>query len=1122
MKIIKNLILLLALVLGWGNFSFFGGKSLAQIDSNPANKLTEVEIKQESLRTTTQRVNNQLTFIIEEFERNGIGGEDLQVLKSLQSVLGQLSEKEMARIIALLQEAKVLDNPNVSQQRLLEAFAGQKSIMIKLKQLLDEFKRQKELYELSILFNRLAEKQNANLKEAVALEPILQGRTIDKLTEPQKVPLQVQATEQESIKAETLLGLEKLEKIAAEEFTKTTEQAINALNLVTNNNLKMALTEAIEDLRMARLYSAIGNEKRIRDTLRELARQLIPPAETTEALRQALRELENLIAEQKSVLKQTEDLKQNSRTLDNNKEIAARQLELSDRADTLRQMLKNTAPAVAENLKDSINKMQETHAVLNSNEGRWRAADAIGKEKDALKGLEKAKDELEKQVAAIEGEKAKPADPISQLKDLIGRVENLLGEQTNLTKSASDFERNNQIGSRGNELAQKQGEIKRATQEAQADSSPVSPKAAEELSKAAEQMGRAEKSLARGKNDPFSQNYAAESLKRAAQELKQALAEKEKAKEEVAAIDKALEKLSDVIKEQQDTGKETTLAAAKPQMTDPQKMKALAQKQAGTANKTSGLRSEIPQSVPAASQALSQAADNMREAAGALSQSKPSQAMPPQASALDNLYKAKDAMENRAAELKQQLGMPVASPQELAKAEELINQAQEQLNSALNELMPAGIIDELMKRQKELAGNIGKIKSQINKEGNKGSAEKNQKQSETGIPSGILDKAEKSAAEAAKKLASADVREAVNAMRESENALKEAGKSAKPQGQSSPQQSQATKPSQHSPATEPSQQSPAEKLSQQSSEASRGESSRGESLGNQNLGTGKGQSGENQAANSNGQSPSQGGKGSQADNNQSAAQQSVAGNNTGEKIPTIQELGEEQGEIRELAEQYLNMIEPSLNKALAKAAQNLNSASAVIGTLSATASGMPQGAREPLRKANSELMNATGKAAAQNPAGARQHAQSAQEALAKAEAALALATSGQPSQMAANQESGENQSGGQNRGQSNSNAQSGNPNTGQGKDGNVSGMGSSQQRAAGQMGRSQGTSGNWYGPGGDKGQRMFAEGAGKFIGLPQREREAIMQSQAEKYPPDYASFIEQYMKNLSDEAVPKK
>jgi hypothetical protein len=123
--------------------------------------------------------------------------------------------------------------------------------------------------------------------------------------------------------------------------------------------LKVILQEVIEDLKVARLYSAIGNEKKIRDTLREIASALIPAADATEAIQRALRELENLISEQKAIVKQTEELKQNNKTQDKNKEIAARQLDLSDRTDWLKEQIKNNAPQAASNLKESINKMQE-------------------------------------------------------------------------------------------------------------------------------------------------------------------------------------------------------------------------------------------------------------------------------------------------------------------------------------------------------------------------------------------------------------------------------------------------------------------------------------------------------------------------------------------------------------------------------------------------------------------------------------------------------------------------------------------------------------------------------------------------------------------------------------------
>jgi len=39
----------------------------------------------------------------------------------------------------------------------------------------------------------------------------------------------------------------------------------------------------------------------------------------------------------------------------------------------------------------------------------------------------------------------------------------------------------------------------------------------------------------------------------------------------------------------------------------------------------------------------------------------------------------------------------------------------------------------------------------------------------------------------------------------------------------------------------------------------------------------------------------------------------------------------------------------------------------------------------------------------------------------------------------------------------------------------------------------------------------------KFLGLPQRDRQTIQQSQSEKYPQQYASKVEQYLKNLADE-----
>jgi hypothetical protein len=63
------------------------------------------------------------------------------------------------------------------------------------------------------------------------------------------------------------------------------------------------------------------------------------------------------------------------------------------------------------------------------------------------------------------------------------------------------------------------------------------------------------------------------------------------------------------------------------------------------------------------------------------------------------------------------------------------------------------------------------------------------------------------------------------------------------------------------------------------------------------------------------------------------------------------------------------------------------------------------------------------------------------------------------------------------------------------------------------------------GTGDSPGSRAASEGGPKgdvdpsksgFVNLPPRDRAALQQSQAEKYPQEYGPIIEQYLRNLSD------
>src|SRR3954471_8100678 len=78
----------------------------AETNAPPSERLLQQELKQQQLRTTTQRVGEQLGSILAEFERNGISGEDVKVLRAIRGVLGKLTEKDTEKVVQLLQQTR--------------------------------------------------------------------------------------------------------------------------------------------------------------------------------------------------------------------------------------------------------------------------------------------------------------------------------------------------------------------------------------------------------------------------------------------------------------------------------------------------------------------------------------------------------------------------------------------------------------------------------------------------------------------------------------------------------------------------------------------------------------------------------------------------------------------------------------------------------------------------------------------------------------------------------------------------------------------------------------------------------------------------------------------------------
>src|SRR5262245_61434224 len=86
--------------------------------------------QQQHNTTTTQRVGDQLSAIISEFDRNAISGEDVKVLRAIRGVLGTLSEQDMKLVLEYLQRSRDANDPGASAKQATEAYARQKTIKV--------------------------------------------------------------------------------------------------------------------------------------------------------------------------------------------------------------------------------------------------------------------------------------------------------------------------------------------------------------------------------------------------------------------------------------------------------------------------------------------------------------------------------------------------------------------------------------------------------------------------------------------------------------------------------------------------------------------------------------------------------------------------------------------------------------------------------------------------------------------------------------------------------------------------------------------------------------------------------------------------------------------------------
>lgn len=956
----------LALLAAWGAFAAVPAQ----------DRLLQSQLKQQQIQRATQRVGEQLSSIITEFERNGIAGEDVKVLRAIRSVLARLGEKEMALVVTLLQQAQQAGDDVAAKKGVTEAYAGQKGIITQLKQLLLEYQRQQALYELSIMLRGLAARQSANMRVGTWLALQTEKRPVPSFSDDEKRYLQQQEIDQTAIKDEVGLLLGKLEKLAHEsDGTATGERPKAALELARTGGLISSLEGAVEDLKNGRLLSATGTERRARDQMRDVARTMLLSKDLVDLLRAAIQETESAILQQNQVTEQTRKMERR----DDARDAEDRQFEVVDNTDLIHRDVRDIAPDGASFLKAAYDQMQAARKVLREgNDIRRKASETPPLQAEAVTSLELAKRALQDQLARAEQEAQKPEGVLAGLRELQKQVQELIKREEKLKGETAALE------SQKDELRAKapaQGEIRDGTQEVQQKAANDAPEAAAALNEAANQMEKAQKELARSKNPPEAQQAAVDALKRADQELGDKIARLEKDEKQLAALEKLLQKVQTVIKDQQAVRLDTAKHAVKPES---KPAGAIAQEQQQAVEKTADAQKDALQPAPTAAEHLGAAKNQMADARGKLDQRQSRDAQSPQTQALKELYAAKKDIESKINELRKELGQEIDPTQGLADAAAALDKAQKEVNTAMAEMAnaPAGLLEALQKQQQAIAqALVEHVKSS---------------------PAPKTSEAQQAAAQAAQQLADNNLEAAVGSMQQAQKGLEAAPPN-------------APKP-------------PAE-------------------------------------------------------------------------IPTLPQLGQQQKEVKQLAEQLLAAQQGVNEQAMQNAAQQLEQALGDVAPVAAGQSGsLPGAAQQAVQSAQSALTQAAAQAGAKQNKPAQLNAAQAAQALAEAQAAIALAQAGLGSEMAQGQgqQPGQGQSPGQGQGQGKETQQAG------------PGKGTPPPRGTGK-------DGNWNGAGGANGARQSVAGSGSYIGLPKRDRAALQQSQAEKYPQEYGPLVEQYLKNLSDQ-----
>ena len=260
---------------------------------------------QQDVREHTAAVVAQAQALIDELAANGISGDDVKVLNATKAALTNLSGPEMERVIASLKKAAEATTTSEGEKHVVQAYGGEKSIILQFQQILKDYEQRQAAYELPLRFKDLANRQDDTLNTTVAVARQSAGKSQVELNSMNQTTQQIAQADQDAIANEVALAQQSLEKAAQESTDDSAKNIQQAEKDMKSGALQKALNDANEALKQGHLLQAITAQKVARDELHKLAKDLAPNANAVDALKDTAASIDKIIQEQKELLTAT-------------------------------------------------------------------------------------------------------------------------------------------------------------------------------------------------------------------------------------------------------------------------------------------------------------------------------------------------------------------------------------------------------------------------------------------------------------------------------------------------------------------------------------------------------------------------------------------------------------------------------------------------------------------------------------------------------------------------------------------------------------------------------------------------------------------------------------------------